>query len=753
MDQSYRLEIIDRDGWRNEFPLGKTVLHIGSSDRNDIVLEPTRGGEVAPLHAQLIIPGPQGRAGSHGSCPQLVNLGDVDILLGSSGDQRLPPRSVLSLEDGSTFRLGQFTLVFHGDRSSAGESLGGSRHIGLSLSMPRTQLEPNRFLDGVIRVANLGDRSGVQIELDLEGLDPDCYNLEPGPILSAGAEKEVFFRLRHYGHRPPAGEYYVTIRATAAHAYPGDEAIVSQSVEVLPFYRHKMQLVSPNGMHPSQQPPRDEAVASEAKPESRSRHPLPHRGEEAPEMRGASLNEDWWSPGIDKNDPSESTATSVATSPHEAVEGQEAGDGELAAEEVSGRPVPGDEEHAANQENVQSRPPSLEKASVSVGEVIENKGCWASLLGLLSVSHAQSRRPLAETSSVEYSTPTIEEGESSPETLADSPTAVEKITQSQFDQQSSRDFQSREEADQSRPGTSVSSSRDFQSREEAETGSEPAVEHWDSPAEAGPTAQIGQEVETEAVLPESEREPEVTAEAPGACEAEMQTEIATSEPTQDQAMPEDMSPLPEEQEEDEAEILVPSLLEEAPRTETVGEEQTKGEDGPEAVTEHQEPIQDEEEAPVPVVAFDNGKPEAVEKADVGADLNVEDWWQPPRKEEGLKKSPIKLKAKPSPAGGTTSGRDASKSTAIDNWWTAPVEADEPDGETRILKLKATPLPERETADHKDTRSGPGEDWWTQETQAEPDRLEKQSVLRLKAEASAEADDSEQADAGQETINE
>ncbi len=732
MDQGYRLEIIDRDGWRNEFPLEKTVLHIGSSDRNDIVLEPTRGGEVAPLHAQLIIPGAQGRTEGHVSRPQLVNLGDVDILLGSSGDQRLQPRSVLSLEDGSTFRLGQFTLVFHGDQGPAGELLGGSRHIGLSLSMPRTQLEPNRFLDGVIRVANLGNRSGVQIELDLEGLDPDCYNLEPGPILSAGAEKEVFFRLRHYGYRPPAGEYYITIRATAAHAYPGDEAIVSQLVEVLPFYRHKMQLVSPNGMHPSQQPSRDEAVASEAEPESRSRHPLPHRGEEASEMRGTSSNEDWWSPGIDKNDPSESTATPVATSPHEAAEGQEAGDGELAAEEVNNRPVPGDEEHAANQENVQSRPASMEKASVSAGEVIENKGCWASLLGLFSVSHAQSRRPLAETSSVEYSAPTIEEDESSPEPLADSPTAVEEITQPQFDQQSSLDFQS---------------------REEAETGSEPAAEHCDSPPEAEPTAQIGQEVETEAVLPESEKEPDVTAEAPGACEAETQTEIVTSEPTQDQTMPEDMSPLPEEQEEDETETLVPSLLEEVPQTETVGEEQAKSEDEPEAVIGHQEPLQDEEEAPVPVVAFGNGKPEAVEKADVGADLNVEDWWQPSRKEEGVGKSPIKLKAKPSPGEGTTSGQDASKSTAIDDWWAAPVEADEPDGETQVLKLKATPLPERETADDKDTRPEPGEDWWTEETQAEPDRLEKQSVLRLKADASAKADDSEQTDAGQETINE
>jgi hypothetical protein len=60
MSQFSKLEVIDKDGWRNEFRLEKTIVHIGSDPRNDIVLERGRGGNVAPLHAQLILSASQG---------------------------------------------------------------------------------------------------------------------------------------------------------------------------------------------------------------------------------------------------------------------------------------------------------------------------------------------------------------------------------------------------------------------------------------------------------------------------------------------------------------------------------------------------------------------------------------------------------------------------------------------------------------------------------------------------------------------
>jgi hypothetical protein len=251
MSQFSKLEVIDKDGWRNEFRLEKTIVHIGSDPRNDIVLERGRGGNVAPLHAQLILSASQRAPAVKASGCQLVNLGDTDIRLGLSADQTLPPRAVISLTHGAAFKLGEFTLIFHGDESPSDVLTSSDQRVGLSISLPRSQLEPNRTLDGVITVRNLGDRGGVQIELDLEGLEPDCYDLEPGPILSSGAEREVFFRLHHRGHKPPAGDCPITIRASAPHAYPGDEVIVSQVVQVLPFYRHKLHLVPPAGVSPS----------------------------------------------------------------------------------------------------------------------------------------------------------------------------------------------------------------------------------------------------------------------------------------------------------------------------------------------------------------------------------------------------------------------------------------------------------------------------------------------------------------------
>ncbi len=248
MNQYSKLEVIDKDGWRNEFRLEKTIVHIGSDPRNDIVLEQGRGGHVAPLHAQLILSASQKAPADKASGCQLVNLGDTDIRLGLSADQTVPPRAVISLTHGAAFKLGEFTLIFHGDESRSDIVTSSDQRVGLSMSLPRTRLEPNRTLDGVITVSNLGDRGGVQIELDLEGLEPDCYDLEPGPILSSGAEREVFFRLHHRGHKPRAGDCPITIRATAPHAYPGDEVIVSHVVQVLPFYCHKLHLVPPAGV-------------------------------------------------------------------------------------------------------------------------------------------------------------------------------------------------------------------------------------------------------------------------------------------------------------------------------------------------------------------------------------------------------------------------------------------------------------------------------------------------------------------------
>jgi hypothetical protein len=256
-----QVEVVDRDGWRKAFPLEKHIVHIGSDPRNDVVLDSRRGAGVAARHLQLIalpanLPG-----------YRLVNLGDGDILLGESGERVLAPRSATDIADGAVLRVGDFTLLVccgeaaaAGKAAAAGEAaatvvgdarppgpLGAeasSQVIGLRLVLPQTHLKPGEPIDGAVVVRNLGDQPGVQFKLAVEGLHPDCYGIGAGPLLFPNAEKETFFRLSH--PRSPcmsAGDHRFTVRATAPGAYPGESAVISQTIQMAPFYHHSLRLV------------------------------------------------------------------------------------------------------------------------------------------------------------------------------------------------------------------------------------------------------------------------------------------------------------------------------------------------------------------------------------------------------------------------------------------------------------------------------------------------------------------------------
>jgi hypothetical protein len=246
--------VVDREGWRRVYPLQKAIVHIGAASGNDIVLDAARGSGVGPRHIQLIA-----RAGG-GQGYRLVNMGDTDIVVGN--DRRITPRSFIDLADGEQVRLGEFTLIFTGGGVASGAVLSGagaapaggagsvggaSGGISLSLSMPRVQLAPHESLDGTILVRNLGDKAGAQFKLEVEGLEPDWYEIGPGPILFPGASKEVSLRLFHPGRPTPgAGDYRFVVRATAPSAYPGESATAVQVIQILPFYSHKLRIVPPS---------------------------------------------------------------------------------------------------------------------------------------------------------------------------------------------------------------------------------------------------------------------------------------------------------------------------------------------------------------------------------------------------------------------------------------------------------------------------------------------------------------------------
>ena len=263
---SCKVGITDRDGWYKEFELTRNLIYIGSDPGSDIALSASRGAGVAPRHLQLVCA--QGDRRRY----HVVNLGDTEVVLGEAGDRLIAPRSAADIVPGDRLQLGEFILIFAAQADETGwrpdavidqqkpDRLGGVRPvyqhaavqeqyssavIGLQLFLPGTTLDPARPLDGAIILRNLGNKPGVQFKLEVEGLEPDCYDIGPAPILFPNAEKEVPLRLRH-ARRPqlPAGEHHIAIHASAPEAYPGEIATVSQTLRILPFYHHTLRLIA-----------------------------------------------------------------------------------------------------------------------------------------------------------------------------------------------------------------------------------------------------------------------------------------------------------------------------------------------------------------------------------------------------------------------------------------------------------------------------------------------------------------------------
>lgn len=223
-----RVEVIDREGWRKEYPLNRAILHIGSDSRNDIVLEGGRGAGIEARHAQLIA-----TAGSRSY--RLVNLSQLPIPM-EGGTRVLPPRGATDIYDRDVVRIGEHTFHFVMRE-------GTSTSISVSLQLSDTRLTTDSLLDGSITVQNLGTVPGAQFKLAIEGLTPEWYALGPGPILFPGAQKDVLLQIRH-AKEPgiPAGPRAVTVRATAPDAYPGESAAATQSIRIDPFYSHAIRL-------------------------------------------------------------------------------------------------------------------------------------------------------------------------------------------------------------------------------------------------------------------------------------------------------------------------------------------------------------------------------------------------------------------------------------------------------------------------------------------------------------------------------
>jgi hypothetical protein len=233
MSQELRIHVVNRYGWGKEFVLDKPIVQIGSDPRNDIVLNDGTDSGVSPRHAQLL-PSPIQRGAM-----RLINLSNADIQLnpvGSAGTT-VGPRATAEVAAGDEIKIGDFTLTFAGGEAR-------SEVVRLELDMDGTFLPLDQPLSGTLTINHVGDKAAVQFRIELEGLDRDCYEIGPGPVLFPNAEKQVAFRLRHPKKAtPPAGTHRITFHVTAPDAYPNERATISQDIEIAPLYKHRMRVM------------------------------------------------------------------------------------------------------------------------------------------------------------------------------------------------------------------------------------------------------------------------------------------------------------------------------------------------------------------------------------------------------------------------------------------------------------------------------------------------------------------------------
>jgi hypothetical protein len=244
MAQESRLEVINKLGWRKDFVIDKPIVQIGRDARNDLVLDDGFENGIAPRHAQML----PSTVNSQGM--RLVNLSDNDILVYAQGGKSplnetlarppsatITPRSSGEVASGDLVKLGEFSLLIHGGAAY-------SEVVKLNLEMPSRNLTLDRPLTGVLGIHHLGNKAAVQFRIELEGLDPDCFEIGPGPVLFPNAEKQVNFRLVHPKRPYPlAGAHQITFHVSAPDAYPDERATVSTEIQVAPVYRHKARVV------------------------------------------------------------------------------------------------------------------------------------------------------------------------------------------------------------------------------------------------------------------------------------------------------------------------------------------------------------------------------------------------------------------------------------------------------------------------------------------------------------------------------
>lgn len=230
------IEVCDRVGWKKIHPLTKALTTIGSAQFNDIVLSTDHGNSVAPIHLQVI-----GSDHPEKSI-QVINLVNAAIprISGETSEHSLiTPNHPVFLLDGDQLEIGDFQIKF--SLNNFGVTYAKrSEHIGVDFEISNLNLQCDKALIGILTLTNLGEQNHCQFEVDLDGLPPECYQIDPAPVLYPGARENLTLRFFHKVTQPSAGICPITIRVTSPESYPTEEVLLKIELDVETVFEYQV---------------------------------------------------------------------------------------------------------------------------------------------------------------------------------------------------------------------------------------------------------------------------------------------------------------------------------------------------------------------------------------------------------------------------------------------------------------------------------------------------------------------------------
>lgn len=226
------LLIVEKNGWSKPVHIDQAITHIGSAPSNAIQLQSVN---IAPVHIQILY------SSNLASSCKVVNLAHQVIVKVGYETRQLPTYAAVDIRDGDEILLGDHSIKFRLPLSA--DVMQSAKMIHATLSFTDAVLKPEFVTMGVLTIKNAGEHSACQFQVELNGLPTDCFQIDPIPLMYAGAQEEVCMRIFHKLSYPLAGLQTIILKITAPESYPGEELILRQGIYVAPVFKQTLELV------------------------------------------------------------------------------------------------------------------------------------------------------------------------------------------------------------------------------------------------------------------------------------------------------------------------------------------------------------------------------------------------------------------------------------------------------------------------------------------------------------------------------